>query len=203
MRSGRPAAAVRPGAPVNPIFAAALQVEDVCRIRRWRFCFIGGLAVLRWGEPRLTRDVDLTLIVGYGGEATFVDALLERFTARVGDAREFALRNRVVLVSASNGVPIDVALGALPFEERAAARSSPFAIGEDLTLRTCSAEDLVVHKVFAGRERDWLDVEGVIVRQGPALDQEIVWKEVLPLLELKDATGDAERLQGLFERDQT
>lgn len=25
------------------------------------FCFIGGLANLHWGEPRLTRDLDLTL----------------------------------------------------------------------------------------------------------------------------------------------
>ncbi|MGH8884412.1 MAG: hypothetical protein ACRDYX_04420 [Egibacteraceae bacterium] len=151
----------------------------------------------------MTRDVDLTLIVGYGREAAFVDALLERFPARIEDAREFALHTRVVLVSARNGVPIDVALGALPFEERSVVRSSPFAVGKDLTLRTCSAEDLVVHKVFAGRERDWLDVEGVIVRQGPDLDREIVWHEVLPLLELKDATGDAERLQGIFDRHQT
>src|SRR5688572_30807359 len=43
---------------VNPIFATALEVQQVCRSREWRFCFIGAVAVQRWGEPRLTLDVD-------------------------------------------------------------------------------------------------------------------------------------------------
>ena len=45
---------------MNPIFAAALEVQTFCRARIWRFCFIDGLTVQRWGEPRLTQDVDLT-----------------------------------------------------------------------------------------------------------------------------------------------
>lgn len=48
---------------MNPIFAAALEVQAFCRERGWRFCFIGGLTVQRWGEPRLTQDVDMTLLM--------------------------------------------------------------------------------------------------------------------------------------------
>lgn len=44
----------------------------------------------RWGEPRLTRDVDLTVIAGFGTEETVVDALLDGLTARMDDARTFA-----------------------------------------------------------------------------------------------------------------
>jgi hypothetical protein len=61
---------------LNPIYAAALELQGVCRQRSWRFCFIGAIAVQRWGEPRLTQDVDLTLISGFGSEEPFVDALL-------------------------------------------------------------------------------------------------------------------------------
>lgn len=39
---------------MNPVFGAALEVQELCRGKGWRFCFIGGLAVQRWGEPRLT-----------------------------------------------------------------------------------------------------------------------------------------------------
>ena len=53
---------------MNPIFEAAREVEQVCRAAGFSFCFIGGLAVQRWGEPRMTADVDLTLITGFGGE---------------------------------------------------------------------------------------------------------------------------------------
>jgi len=81
----------------------------VCREHRWGFCFIGGLAVIRWGEPRLTRDIDLTILAGFGSEEPVIDGLLGRFPARLEDARQFAVRNRVVLLTASNGIPVDVA----------------------------------------------------------------------------------------------
>ena len=85
---------------------------------------MGGLAVQRWGEPRLTRDVDLTLLVGFGSEESYIDPLLKEFGARVEEPRQFALEHRVLLLRDANGVPLDLALGALPFEERTIERSS-------------------------------------------------------------------------------
>lgn len=185
---------------MNPIFAAALDVQAVCRDYHWKFCFIGAVAVQRWGEPRLTQDVDLTVITGFGSEASYVDALLARFQGRRPDAREFALHNRVLLLQSSAGVPIDVALGAMPFEERAVERASEFRIQDGVTLRTCSAEDLVVFKAFAGREKDWLDIEGIALRQLGRLDERLIWSELSPLLELKEAPEAAQRLRALLAR---
>ena len=185
---------------MNPIFAAALELEVCCRTACLGYCFIGGLAVQRWGEPRMTRDVDMTLLTGFGGEAPFVDLLLGTFAGRLPDAREFALQNRVLLLQASNGVPLDISLGAMPFEERTIARSTPFWVETGVSLRTCSAEDLVVHKVFANRAKDWGDVTGIIARQGAALTTSTIWEELLPLLALReDATSEA-RLRGLLRQ---
>src|SRR5262249_30555302 len=150
---------------LNPIFAAALEIQAFCRDRDWGFCFIGALAVQRWGEPRLTQDVDLTLVSGFGAESRYAEELLRSFQARIPEAGEFARKNRVLLLRSAAGIPIDVALGALPFEERVAERASAWAIGDSVALTTCGAEDLIVLKVFAGREKDWLDVEGIILRQ--------------------------------------
>ena len=50
-------------------------------------------------------------------------------------------------------VPLDIALGVMPFEERCVDRASAFDLGNGQSLLTCSAEDLVVFKAFAGRER--------------------------------------------------
>ena len=180
---------------MNPIFAAANEVERACRSAGFSFCFIGGVAVQRWGEPRLTADVDLTLLTGFGFEAPFVDALLAGFRPRLPDARAFALANRTLLVFAANGTPIDISLGAMPFEERAVQRSSPFDVGDGVVLTTCSAEDLIVHKAFAAREKDWLDVRGIVVRRGARLDRALVWLELTPLLELKGDPSIAERLR--------
>jgi hypothetical protein len=156
--------------------------------------------VQRWGEPRLTVDVDVTVISGFGSETPYVDALLAGFPARRPDAREFALSNRVVLLRSTEGVPVDVALGAMPFEERAVGRASEFRIAADVGLTTCSAEDLIVFKAFAGREKDWLDIDGIAIRQRGRLDEPLIWTELTPLLELKEAPEAAERLRVVLAR---
>jgi hypothetical protein len=66
---------------VNTLFQAGARVQQRFERHGWKFCFIGGVANFRWGTPRLTNHLDLTLLTG---------------------------------------------------------------------LRTCSAEDLIVHKAFAG-----------------------------------------------------
>ncbi len=63
--------------------------------------------------------------------------------------------------------------------------------------RFCSAEDLIVFKAFAGRDRDWLDIDTVILRQRTALAVDTVWRELIPLLELK---GDADTQPRLERR---
>ncbi|HUP23171.1 MAG TPA: hypothetical protein VNB06_09540 [Thermoanaerobaculia bacterium] len=183
---------------MNPLFVAALETQRLCQEHGWPCCVIGGLAVQRWGEPRLTRDVDVSLLCGWGNEDTVVDALLQCFGARRGDARDFALRYRVVLLKAANGVPIDVALAAMPFEERAQERASGYAVGDGAVLRTCSAEDLVVFKVFAGRPHDWLDVEGIVTRQAGRLARKQILQELEPLLALKEDTDSMARLEKLL-----
>ena len=53
-------------------------------------------------------------------------------------------------------------------------------------MRTCAAEDLVVMKAFAGRDRDLADIAGILVRQSGRLDWNLIEKELRPLLEVKD-----------------
>lgn len=185
---------------MNALFAAAADVQAFCLAHGWRSALIGGLAVQRWGEPRQTRDVDLTVLTGLGGEERFVDPLLAHYRPRVTDARQFALARRVVLVETAAGIPLDISLGGLPFEARVIDRSTPFDAEPDTTLTTCSAEDLVVLKAFAGRIQDWLDIEGIIVRQGLRLDRRLVVAELRPLLELKEDREAEPRLQSLFTK---
>jgi hypothetical protein len=163
------------GTTVNSLFAAGAELQCWLDARGWPFCFIGGVANFRWGTPRLTAALDLTLLTGFGTEAPFVGELLDAFEGRIADAAEFAEANRVLLLRSAGGVPIDVALGAMPFEEAAIARSSNAELAPGAVLRTCSAEDLIVHKAFAARAQDLVDIEGVLVRQRGVL----VWPQLL------------------------
>ncbi|MGC8542245.1 MAG: nucleotidyl transferase AbiEii/AbiGii toxin family protein, partial [Phycisphaerae bacterium] len=147
---------------LDGVILAAAEVEAFCRDHGWQFCFIGGVAVQRWGMPRFTQDVDLTLMATWGTEEKFIDILLEKFPARLTTARKFALEHRVLLARTAGGIDLDFALGAFPFEEASTKRATIWAVNDQITLTTCSAEDLVIHKVFAGRDRDWGDVGSVL-----------------------------------------
>ena len=179
---------------MNEVIRAAAALQAACEAEQWKFCFIGGLAVQRWGEPRETVDVDLTLLTGFRDEARFVEALIARFEPRIPDPVTFALTNRVLLLRAPSGVGLDIALGGLPFEHEVGRRSSLFTFPPDVPLRTCSAEDLIVLKAFADRPKDWVDVEGIIIRQAGQLDWDYVVAQLAPLAELKESPDILRRL---------
>jgi hypothetical protein len=184
---------------MKTVFEAARDLEAFCAARGWKFCFIGGLALQRWAEPRVTEDADLTLLTGFSGEEIYVDALLERFVPRRPDARAFALRYRVLLLRHENGVELDIGLGAVPFEEASILRSSSWKLRRGFALQTCCAEDLIVHKTFANREQDWQDVKRVVQRQGRKLDVDLIWRELRPLVELKEEPEILAKLQRIFD----
>lgn len=184
---------------MKTVLGAALEVQRYLSRAGERFCFIGGIALQRWGEPRLTRDVDVTLLSPFGEEGRSADRLLSAFRPRIENAREFAVRNRVLLIESTGGIAVDIAFGAVPFEERCVARSSEWALAPNTVLRTCSAEDLVVLKAFASRPQDWLDVESVAVRQHRVLDWKLVFEELEPLSAVRDVPGLLDRLRQLRE----
>ncbi len=108
------------------LWDAARAVQDFCDECGWRSCFIGGIAVQRWSQARVTNDVDLTLMTGFGGEAAYIETLLTHYSPRSADSAAFALRSRVLLLKSPDGIGIDISLGALPFENLVVQRATPF-----------------------------------------------------------------------------
>lgn len=168
------------------LVAAGATVQGVLLDLGWRFCFIGGVANFRWGTPRVTNDLDLTLFTGFGEERSFAEELLRRFPSRIADPLGFAAANRVLLLATPEGIGVDVALGAMPFEAATIDRSSMGELARGIELRTCSAEDLIVHKAFASRPQDWVDIEGVIVRQRGRLNWSQIRADLGDLVVLKE-----------------
>jgi len=187
--------------PINHVFEAALELQRFCESQQYRFCFIGAVALQRWGDPRVTRDAGLTLLTGFGGEERFISGLIQHFRPRRPDAAQFALKNRVLLLLASNDVPIDIALGGLPFEARTIERSSAWQITPDTKITTCSAEDLEVYKAFANRGQDWADIERVLMRQMKRLNVDLIFEEFRPLLQLKGEPEIEERLRKMIAEE--
>lgn len=186
---------------MSALFQRAAELQAFCDSQDRRLCFIGGLAIQRWGEPRVTRDVDVTLLTGFGGEPRFLHALLKEYGPRRSDAAQFALAHRVLLLKFHDEPGLDIALGGLPFEESVVARATDFEFLPGIALRTCSAEDLIVLKAFADRPVDWQDVRMILARQGgDHLDWPYILRHLTPLAEVKEQPDIVTRLQVLREQ---
>lgn len=177
---------------MNLQFEALWEIHQFLTSSKIPYAVIGGIAVQYWGEPRLTRDVDATVLVSMGQEKALANLLLEKFKARLPEALEFALKNRVLLLEASNGCPIDLSFGLPGYEEQVIARAIDYDLGESRLVQLCRAEDLIIHKAVAGRPQDCSDIEGVIFRQGRLLDVAYIRKW---LKELGNVLGSSEVLQ--------
>jgi len=185
---------------VNQVFEAAAELAIALVEGGFDYCFIGGLAVQRWGEPRMTKDADATVLTRFVDDEKLVDFLFPRFPSREGNTREFALRYRIIRLETVKGIALDVGLGALDFEVTSVDRSSIWQVNSDVSIRTCTAEDLVVHKAFASRNRDWLDVEGILMRQGKKLNIRQIFADLRPLTDLKEDPEIIPRLEGMMRK---
>lgn len=48
--------------------------------------------------------------------------------------------------------------------------------------------------------QDWIDVESIALRQHNKLDEDLIWQELTPLLELKEDAFTPPRLRSLLDR---
>lgn len=133
--------------------------------RRIPYMIIGGQAVLLYGEPRLTRDIDITLGINIDRLDEVLDILEEiSLKAIPKEAEQFA-RDTMVLPSLdeATGIRVDFIFSFTPYEIGAINRTRKVNImGQDVCF--ASLEDLVIHKIFSGRPRDLEDVRSVIIK---------------------------------------
>lgn len=134
------------------------------------YVIIGGAAVQIWGEPRFTKDLDLTILAPIEAFSETIDQLLVRLAPRTERAQEFAHQHRVLLVQTLTGYPVDVSFGLPGYEDVIISRAVEQEILPGKRVRFCSPEDLIIHKAIAGRVQDMLDIKSVISRHEDELD---------------------------------
>ena len=183
---------------MNRQFEAAWRLHGFLSARWIPYAIIGGIAVQRWGQPRLTRDVDLTILLPPGREEPLLQELVAAFPPRIDDAVAFALEHRVVPVEVPGGSEADLSLGLPGYEEEVIARALGYDLGGGREVRLCTAEDLLVHKALAGRPQDILDMEGVVARQGKALDVAYVRRWVHELARVAEDPEVASRFERVW-----
>ena len=129
------------------------------------YMVIGGQAVLLYGEPRLTRYIDITLGMGVNELGR-----LKRVIPGIGlkilvkKEKEFVERNMVLpTMDKKSGIRVDFIFSFSPYERQGIDRAKDVKLGKTL-VRFASLEDVVIHKVVAGRARDLEDVKSILLK---------------------------------------
>jgi predicted nucleotidyltransferase len=127
------------------------------------YMVIGGQAVLLYGEPRLTRDIDITLGMGVDG-LDKVKKIIKAIGLKSLVEKEFVERNLVLpIIDKKSGIRVDFIFSFSPYEKQAIERAKDIKLGRSL-VRFASLEDVVIHKVIAGRARDLEDVKSILLK---------------------------------------
>lgn len=158
---------------------------------------IGGLAASVLGRPRLTRDVDVVILLEQGRWKEFLAAGAKcGFTPRLKDVLRFARKKRVFpLHHSKSGIDVDLVLGGLPFEAQAIARAVWKNV-QGVKVPLPAPEDLIVMKAVAHRPRDLADIEAVLDAH-PKLDRRRIRRwvgEFARAMEEPEVLRDLERL---------
>jgi predicted nucleotidyltransferase len=133
--------------------------------RQVPYMIIGGQAVLIYGEPRMTRDIDVTLGVGPDRLADLL-AFAHAYSWRVlvEHPEEFVQRTMVLpLEDSQSSIRIDLIFSFSPYERQALERVHRIGIGK-AAVRFAAPEDVIVHKIIAGRPRDIEDVRSILAK---------------------------------------
>ena len=160
---------------------------------------IGGIAVVSRGVPRHTDDVDATI----WAPDLDLDGLCRELAARelafrIQNGLAFAQQYQILLlVHEPSMIEIDLSLAWLPFEEQALKRA-PRERLRGVVVPVACAEDLVIYKALAWRERDRSDIARLMALHRDDVDVERVLTVVAPLLEAMELPERARELERLL-----
>lgn len=177
--------------PIAPAAVELLRDLAPLLVRWGPWYLFGAQAVVAYGIPRLSADVDVTLSLDAEDAPRFVAEMTRAgFQPLVSDP-DFVRRTHVLpFVHLATGMPIDVVLGASGLEQEFAERASPRDVG-GVVVPVISREDLVVAKVLAGRPKDIEDARALWRAHRNDLDADRI-ESVLRLLE--EALGQSDLL---------
>jgi predicted nucleotidyltransferase len=135
------------------------------------YMIIGGQAVLLYGTPRLTRDIDITLGVDTD-QFLVIDKLCRDLDLRVlsDDPERFAVQTKVLPAEdPASRIRVDFIFSFTPYERQAIERANAVPM-EGYPVKFASREDVIIHKMFAARAVDHEDVRNILAKSRQRID---------------------------------
>jgi len=185
---------------LSPLLPALRALCELLKKSHKQGMIIGGVASSLLGQPRLTADIDATVMIDDKDVDQFlIQASAEGLSPRRTRSAEFMRQSAMLLLQHdASGVPIDINQGRLPFEQLAAGKAKTKRHG-GISIPMPTPEDLIVMKAVAHRPKDLEDIRGIVASQarldisyiqkhvqsfGRALDMPELWEDIASLFQI-------------------
>ncbi len=138
------------------------------------YMLIGGQAVLLYGEPRLTKDGHVTLDADPTRFPELIKVVQELgWKILVNEPQEFVKETMILpAIDPETTIRVVFIFSFTPYERQALQRAREVKI-DDVEVRFASPEDLIIHKMIAGRPRDLEDVRNILLKN-PGVERDSI-----------------------------
>ena len=145
------------------------KIVDFLNSNGYSYLIIGGIAAGTMGEPRITADVDVDIVINQEDVPDFLDkAKKAGFKVPVKKCLKSAERVGVFQISFGD-YHVDFIMASTDLETQAYKRRKSIQL-HGVKAFFPSPEDLILMKIIPGREKDLLDAKGIIIRHRGKLD---------------------------------
>lgn len=175
--------------PIPPDALELLKALQAVLDRWGRWYLFGAQAVVAYGVPRFSADVDVTVKLVPEAPDRFAREMADAgFALRIDDP-DFVRRTRVLpFMHAATGLPLDVVLAGSGLEDEFLDRVKPTEVG-GATIPLIDLADLIIAKILAGRPKDIDDARNLWRARRSDLDVARI-RRLLKLLEEALAQSD-------------
>ena len=165
------------------------------------YMIIGGQAVLLYGTPRLTRDIDITL-----GVDTDKFSLIETICRKLGlkilpeSPEDFARETKVLPAEEPNlRIRVDFIFSFTEYEAQAMKRTKKVLMN-DYPVKFASCEDVIIHKMIAGRAIDEEDIKNILIKNKDSIDLKYIRKWLSEFSTISEHKGILEKFDSLLKQ---
>lgn len=165
------------------------------------YMIIGGQAVLLYGTPRLTRDIDITL-----GIDTDKFLLIEKVCKKLGlkilpeNPEDFTKETKVLPAEETKlKIRVDFIFSFTPYERQAIKRARKVSMA-GYSVKFASCEDVIIHKMFAGRAIDEEDVKNILIKNRRKINLRYIKKWLSEFSKISDQKGISRSFNNLLKQ---
>lgn len=148
------------------LLVALKKLKLLLEKQRTPYMLIGGIAVALWGEPRATQDIDIVVLISKDRAFDFLEeAKKYGFSYRKEETKHLLKANLLRLIWQKDFfLMVDLIIPDTEYQRIALKRRKRKKIGGEY-LWFVSPEDLILHKLIAGRAIDIRDAQTIFRRE--------------------------------------